>query len=112
MKCRCQTIEPNELGRHGGAYLAEGIEYVVEIYQNLPFCYLCNVVHGLACVITNPCVLVSEAGQDWRNDLLQVSREFLQRVSHSVCEKLKCFATSAMRYVAQCWRRQKAGRSR
>lgn len=62
-----------------GDYLAESVEYVVKIYQNLSFCHLRNVVHSFACIITNPSVLVGEASQHWRNDLLQVSGELLGR---------------------------------
>ena len=32
-------------------HLAEGIKHLVEVYEYLAFCDLCNVVHALACIV-------------------------------------------------------------
>lgn len=58
-------------------YLAQGIEDVVEVDENLSFGDLCNVVQGLARVISHPGILVGKAGQDRGHDNLEISRQLL-----------------------------------
>ena len=59
------------------AHLAEGIEYVVEVDQDLAFCDLGDVVHGLAGVVSDTGILVSEASEDWRHDNFKVPSKLL-----------------------------------
>ena len=59
------------------AYLAEGVEDVVEINQNLAFCDLGYVVHGLAGIVSDPSILVGEACENWWYDDLEVPRKLL-----------------------------------
>ena len=61
----------------GQAHLAEGIEYVVEVDQDLALCDLGDVVHGLAGVVSDTGILVSEAGEDWRHDDFEVPSKLL-----------------------------------
>ena len=63
------------------SYLAEGIEYVVKVHQDLPLCDLCNVVHGLAGIVPDPGILIGEACEDRRHYDVQVSGELLQRMA-------------------------------
>jgi hypothetical protein len=60
------------------AHLAEGVKDVVEVDQDLPFSDLSDVVHGLAGVVPNTGILVSEAGENWWDDNLKVSSKFLR----------------------------------
>lgn len=53
--------------------LAQGVEDIVEEQQYLPFCYLGNVVHALASIVPDSCVLVGEACKDWGNDCLEIA---------------------------------------
>lgn len=57
--------------------LAQGVEDVVEEQQYLPFCYLGNVVHALASIVPDSCVLVCEACKDWGDDCLEVACDIL-----------------------------------
>lgn len=59
------------------AYLAKGVENVVEVDQDLALCDLGNVVHGLAGVITNTRILVGEAGEYRRYNDFKVFRKHL-----------------------------------
>lgn len=43
------------------AYLAEGIEDVIEINEDFALCDLGNVIHGLAGIVSDSCILVCEA---------------------------------------------------
>jgi hypothetical protein len=43
-------------------YLAQSVEDLVEVDQDLPFGHLCDVVHALASVISDSRILVGEAG--------------------------------------------------
>jgi hypothetical protein len=60
-------------------YLAEGVEYVVEVDQDLTLGYLCDVVHGLARIVADPGILVGEAGKHWRDNGFKVLRQFLKK---------------------------------
>ncbi len=42
-------------------YLAQGIKYVIKIPEDFAFGDLCDIIHGLACVIADTSVLVGEA---------------------------------------------------
>lgn len=59
------------------AYLAEGVEDVVEIDQDLALGDLGYVVHGLAGIVPDAGILVSEAGEHRRHDELKVPRKLL-----------------------------------
>jgi hypothetical protein len=59
-------------------YLAECIEYLVEVNQDLSFGNLGDVVHGLAGVVTNSGILISEACQNGRHNDLEVPSKFLE----------------------------------
>lgn len=60
------------------AHLAECVKDVVEVDQYLALCDLGDVIHGLAGVVSNSGILVSEAGEDWRHDDFEVSRKLLR----------------------------------
>lgn len=60
------------------AHLAEGIEYVVEVNQNLAFRDLGYIIHGLAGVIAHTGILISKAGEDWRDDDFEVAGKLLE----------------------------------
>jgi hypothetical protein len=53
---------------------------LVEVDEYLPFGDLCNVVHALACIVSNTSILVTEAGEDWGNDFFEVASDFLRHV--------------------------------
>lgn len=57
--------------------LAQGVEDIVEKQQYLSFCYLGNVVHALASIVPDSCILVCETGKDWGNDCLEVACDIL-----------------------------------
>jgi hypothetical protein len=61
-------------------YLAEGVEYLVKVDQDFPLGHLGDVVHGLARIVANPRILVAEAGENRRNDDLEVSGQVLHTV--------------------------------
>lgn len=65
------------MGRPGRDYLAKSVEYKVEIYQNLPFGDLGDVVHSLAGIIPDTGILVGEAGKYWWDDNLKISGKLL-----------------------------------
>jgi len=65
------------MGQNGGPYLAECVEDVVEVDENLPLGYLGDVIHGLARIVPNPGILIGKAGQDRRNNNLQVLGKLL-----------------------------------
>lgn len=56
------------VGGHTHPYLAESIEYVVKVDEDLAFGDFGNVVHGLAGVVPHTSVLVSKAGKDGRHN--------------------------------------------
>jgi hypothetical protein len=60
-----------------GYYLAESIEDVVEVQQNLALCDFGDVVHALARVVSHTGILVGEAGEHGRHDLVEVAGDFL-----------------------------------
>ena len=64
-----------------GTHLAEGIKDVVEEDQYLALGHLRNVVHALAGIVADPCILIAEACEDRRDDLLQVPSNILQPLS-------------------------------
>ena len=72
-------------GKGGGlvegveAYLAEGIEYVVEIFQDLPLSDLGNIVHRLASVVADTSILVGKASQHRGDYSLKISGQLLYR---------------------------------
>ena len=61
----------------GVTYLTQGVKYVVEVDKNFTLGDFGNVVHGLARIIANPGVLIGEACQDGRDDVLKISRKLL-----------------------------------
>jgi hypothetical protein len=60
-------------------YLAERIEYVVEVNQDFALSYLCDVVHSFTRIVANSGILVREARKHWRNNSFEVLRQFLRR---------------------------------
>lgn len=59
------------------SYLAQGIEHVVEKRQDLAFGNLGNIVHAFARIVSNPCILIGEAGKHRGNNLFQVFGNFV-----------------------------------
>lgn len=62
-------------------YLAQRIEDLVEVNQNLALGHFCNVVHALAGIVADAGILVREAGEDGRDYFLEISGDFLSTVS-------------------------------
>lgn len=58
------------------AYLAESIKDMVEVDQDLALGHLGDVVHSLACIVSNTGILVGKAGEDGRDNDLQIPRQF------------------------------------
>lgn len=58
-------------------HLRQRIEYVIEEQQNLPLGHLGDVVHTLARIVSNPCILIREARQNRRYNLFEVRRNSL-----------------------------------
>ena len=56
------------VGTMDRTYLAECIEDVVEVDEDLALGHLGDVVHGLARIVPDTGILVREAGQNWRHD--------------------------------------------
>ena len=54
------------------AYLGHSVEDLIEVWQNLALARLGDVVHALTGVISHTGILVVEAGQNWRDDLLKI----------------------------------------
>jgi hypothetical protein len=52
---------------------------LVEVDEYFAFCDLCDVVHALAGIVPDTGILVGEAGEDRRNNLLEVAGDFLRR---------------------------------
>ena len=72
------------------AYLAKGVENVVEVDQDLAFSNLGYVVHGLAGVVPDAGILVSEAGEDGWYDKLKIPRKLLfttKRETRAECKQ-------------------------
>ena len=61
------------------SYLAECIEDLIEVDENLPLCDLCDIVHALAGVVPNTRILVAKAGKDWRYDFFEIASNLLQQ---------------------------------
>jgi len=59
------------------SHLAKRIEDIVEIYQNLALGNLCDVVHAFASIVSDPSILIGEAGEDRWNNLAQIPGNFL-----------------------------------
>lgn len=59
------------------AYLAQGVENVVEEDQNLAFGHLGNIVHGLAGVVSHASILIGEACEDWWHYHMQIAGNFV-----------------------------------
>lgn len=59
-------------------YLAESVEDVVEVNQYLTLGYLCDVVHSLTGIVTNPCILIRETRKHWRDNRFEVFWQFLR----------------------------------
>ena len=57
---------------------------MVEVNQNLPFCHLSNVVHGLTGIVPNTGILIREAGEHRRYNNFQVPSELLPDGKHRV----------------------------
>lgn len=55
-----------------GPYLAERIEYIVEEEQDFAFRNLGDIIHALASIISDPCILIGKTGEHRRNDLFQI----------------------------------------
>ena len=71
----------DDMFERGVAHLAEGVENVVEVDQDLALCDLGNVVHGLAGVVSNASILVSEAGKHWRYNDFEISSKLLSVIT-------------------------------
>jgi hypothetical protein len=56
-----------------GSQLAESIEDVVEVDENLTLGDFCNVVHALASIVSDSCVLVGKASQNRRYYVAEVT---------------------------------------
>ena len=56
-------------------YFGQRIKDVIEKEKYLPLSHLGNIVHALASIISNTRILIGEAGQHWRNNLLQIRRD-------------------------------------
>lgn len=52
---------------------------MVEVLQDFSLCDFGNVVHGLACIVPNPCILIGETSQHRRNYDFEIARELLAR---------------------------------
>ena len=52
---------------------------MVEVDENLALGHLCNVVHGLAGVISHAGILISKASEDGRNDDAEIFSKLLSR---------------------------------
>lgn len=61
----------------GVSYLAESIEDLIEVDENLALCNFGDVVHALAGVVSNTRILIAKACEDWRHDFLEVPSYFL-----------------------------------
>ena len=57
-------------------YLAESIKYVIKIYQNLPLGDLGDVVHSLARIVPNSCILIGKARQHGGDNHFEVTGKF------------------------------------
>lgn len=53
-------------------YLTESVEDVVKVHQYLTLAYLCDVVHSLTRIVTNPSILIRKAGKHWRDNSFKV----------------------------------------
>jgi hypothetical protein len=62
-------------------HLAECIEDLVKVDEDLAFRDLGNVVHALARIVSNPRILIGEACEDGGYDFFEVARDFLQHPS-------------------------------
>jgi hypothetical protein len=62
------------------SYLAERVEYLVEVHKYFALCNLCNVVHALTCIVSDAGILVSKAGEDWWYNFFKVASDFLQHL--------------------------------
>lgn len=61
------------------AYFTKSIKYVVEVLQDLALCDFGNVVHGLACIVPNSCILIGKTSQHRGDDDFEIARELLMR---------------------------------
>jgi hypothetical protein len=62
-------------------HLAERIEDLVKVDEDLAFRNLGDVVHALARIVSDPRILIGEAGEDGGDDFFEIASDFLQRQS-------------------------------
>ena len=58
-------------------HFAQSIENVVEVNENLALGDLCNIVHGLTCIVANAGILVGEASQHRLYNSFEISWKLL-----------------------------------
>lgn len=81
------------------AYFAEGVENFVKVEQDLAFGHLGDVVHALAGVVADTGILVGEAGEYGRDDLFEVSCDFL-----GLGQQVQAWLGESWTYTAQRYR--------
>jgi len=59
------------------SHLAERVEDMVEVQEDLALCNLCDVVHALAGIVPDAGIVVGEASQHWRHNFMEVAGNFL-----------------------------------
>lgn len=64
-------------------YLAQRVKHLVEVYQDLSLGDLCNVVHALARIVSDPSILIREASENGRDDLAEIAGDFLATSQHT-----------------------------
>ena len=52
------------------AYLAQGIEDIVEEKEDFAFGHFGDIIHAFAGIVPDACILIGETSQDRRNNLL------------------------------------------
>lgn len=67
------------------AYLAQGIEDIIEEKEDFAFGHLGDVIHAFTGIVPDACILIGETSQDRRNNLLQILGYFLLHVAFSSC---------------------------
>jgi hypothetical protein len=89
--------------------LAQPVENLIEVNENLAFGHLGDVVHALASIVAHPSIRVCEAGQDRRDNLFEVASYFLrtldcrQRSTHHTCPRAMAAAASPIRPPLRAW---------
>ena len=58
-------------------YLTQTIKDIIEERQHRASCHLGDVIKGFTSIVPHPAVLVIEASQHWRNEILQIQTSIL-----------------------------------